>query len=183
MRKLRQIVRTCSQPHREQSSGQDSNWSCQTAEPTLLLEQEMKLQLEQGGASGRLKGLGVWLISLQNKGGRRSWPWRGGVGHQGAQGKSFLKGTWTLGSSPRTSAKTGAKVVWPPAGSILPGLFQFSLLQGQGHSQLAVSLQVPSTGTQSLAPVSSFWMQALCVWEFLVGGGGFCLKFSMQMTC
>lgn len=31
--------------------------------------------------------------------------------HQGAPGKSFLKGTWTLGSSPRTSAKTGAKVL------------------------------------------------------------------------
>lgn len=44
----------------------------------------------------------------------------------------------------------------PPAGSILPGLFQFSLLQGQGHSQLAESLPAPSTGTLSLPPVSSF---------------------------
>lgn len=48
---------------------------------------------------------------------------------------------------------------------------------------VAVSLQVPCVGTRSLAPVSSFGMQALCTQEFLFCGGGFHFKLSRQMTC
>lgn len=65
----------------------------------------------QKEASGRLQGPRVLFLSLWNWGGRCSLAWRGGAGPQGAQGKSFLKGSQTLGSSPRASAKTGAKVV------------------------------------------------------------------------
>lgn len=177
MKKLRQRVRSCKQSHSPQSLGQDLNWSSQTPEPALPLEHEMKLRFE-----GKLEPLDcswVWPRSLKYRGGRCSLHWRGGVNHHvRAQGrKSFLKGAWTLGSSPGASAKTGAKVFWPPAGAILPGLFQFLLLQGQKHSHLATSPQVPSRGMQSLAPVSSFGMQALCTQEFLFcGGGGFVLN-------
>lgn len=60
----------------------------QTPEPTLPLEQEMKLELE--GDLGPLDGLRVWPLSLKYRGGRYSLHWKEGVGHQGTQGEKVI---------------------------------------------------------------------------------------------
>ena len=86
-----------------------------------------------------------------------------GVGHKGAKGeKAIPQSHMDSGLQSKSFGQNRSQgLLTPFAGSVLLGLFQFLLLQGQALSWLAESPQAPSADPWSLVPVPSFWMQAL----------------------